>query len=153
MSEPSVSEPNESEAQQILSLCGGDRLRAFQMIESQLAVLVLRTQVMLSLSGIVITVTGFSGRAIAATSVLARTSVVAGLCLVMFAAAVAVGGVLRLRWLTQELGGETLPMLERVLAIRDRKSRFLSAALVLFVSGFSLYVFAVAQLLLAAGSP
>ena len=38
------------------------------MVERQLSVLVLRTQVMLSLSGIVITVTGFSGRAIAQTS-------------------------------------------------------------------------------------
>ena len=62
------------EARNILALCSGDRLRAFEMVQGQLAVLVLRTQVMLSLSGIVITVTGFSGRAIAATSMLARSS-------------------------------------------------------------------------------
>lgn len=138
-----------SEAKEILALAGGDRLKAFELVEKQLAVLVLRTQVMLSLSGIVITVTGFSGRNIAETSELARTTVVAGLFVVLAAAAVAVGGVLRLRWLTQELGGETLAMLERLLVIRDRKSRFLSAALALFVTGFSLYCFAVAQLLLA----
>lgn len=138
------------EAENILELCGGDRLRAFEMVQQQLAVLVLRTQVMLSLSGIVITVTGFSGRAIAQTSALARISVVAGLCLVLAAAAVAVVGVLRLRWITQELGGTPLEVLERGLAIRDRKSRFLGAALALFVTGFALYVLAVAQLLLAA---
>ena len=140
------------EAKEILELAGGDRLRAFDLVEKQLAVLVLRTQVMLSLSGIVITVTGFSGRNIAATSELARMTVVGGLFLVLAAAAVAVVGVLRLRWLTQELGGETPVMLERLLAIRDRKSRFLTTALALFVVGFSLYCFAVAQLLLAAGS-
>jgi hypothetical protein len=140
-----------TEAKEILELASGDRLRAFDLVEKQLAVLVLRTQVMLSLSGIVITVTGFSGRNIAATSLLARVTVVSGLFVVLAAAAVAVVGVLRLRWLTQELGGDTLAMLERMLSIRDRKSRFLSAALALFVIGFSLYCFAVAQLLLAAG--
>lgn len=139
------------EAKQILELAGGDRLRAFDLVEKQLAVLVLRTQVMLSLSGIVITVTGFSGRAIAETSLLARVTIVSGLFVVLAAAAVAVVGVLRLRWLTQELGGETLVMLERILAIRDRKSRFLRLALGLFVSGFSLYCSAVAQLLIATG--
>jgi hypothetical protein len=137
------------EAKNILELCSGDRLRAFEMVQSQLAVLVLRTQVMLSLSGIVITVTGFSGRAIAATGLLARGSVVVGLFLVLAAAAVAVVGVLRLRWMTQELDGETLAMLTRALEIRDRKSRFLSVALGLFVTGFALYCLAVAQLLIA----
>jgi hypothetical protein len=138
-----------TEAKNILELCSGDRLRAFEMVQAQLAVLVLRTQVMLSLSGIVITVTGFSGRAIAATSLLARGSIVLGLFIVLAAAAVAVVGVLRLRWMTQELDGETLDMLTRALAIRDRKSRFLSTALTLFVTGFALYCFAVAQLLIA----
>ena len=140
-----------SEAEKILELAGGDRLKAFELVEKQLSVLVLRTQVMLSLSGIVITVTGFSGRNIAETSLLARASVVSGLFVVLAAAAVAVTGVLRLRWLTQELGGEMLVMLARLLAIRDRKSRFLSLALGLFVTGFALYCFAVAQLLIAAG--
>jgi hypothetical protein len=119
------------------------------MVQAQLAVLVLRTQVMLSLSGIVITVTGFSGRAIAQTSALARGSVVLGLLLVLAAAAVAVGGVLRLRWMTQELGGEPVSILERGIAIRDRKSRYLAVALALFVVGFAAYCLAVAQLLLA----
>ncbi len=141
-----------TEAQRILELAAGDRLGAFRLVEAQLSVLVTRAQVMLSLSGIVITVTGFSGRAIAATSLLARLSVVSGLLVVLGAAAVAVGGVLQLRWLTQELGGEPLEMLERMLALRDRKSRFLSVAMALFVVGFSLYVLGVAQLLMLAGT-
>ena len=139
-----------SEAKNILALCGGDARAAFDLVERQLSVLVLRTQVMLSLSGIVITVTGFSGKAIAQTSPLARASIVSGLCVVLAAAAVAIAGVLRLRWMTQELGGEPLAVLERSLALRDRKSRFLTAALALFVIGFSLYCLAVAQLLIAA---
>lgn len=138
------------EAEQILNLAGGDALRAYELVERQLAVLVLRTQVMLSLSGIVITVTGFSGRAIAQTSLLARMSIAAGIFVVLAAAAVAIWGVLRLRWLTQTIEPDTLKMLTRGLEIRDAKSRFLGAALALFVVGFGLYCFAIAQLLLAA---
>ena len=41
-------------------------------------------------------------------------------------------------------------MLTRGIAIRDAKSRFLRAALILFIFGFSLYCFAIAQLLIAA---
>ena len=44
-------------------------------------------------------------------------------------------------------------MLENGIQIRDAKSRFLRAALLLFVVGFSLYCFAIAQLLIAARGP
>lgn len=140
-----------TEAERILKLCGGDPLRSFEMVQAQLSVLVLRTQVMLSLSGIVITVTGFSGRAIAETSLLARICIVSGLGIVLLAAAVSVYGVLRLRWLTQSIEDDTLATLTKGLEIRDGKARFLAIALTLFVVGFSLYCFAVAQLLAAAG--
>ena len=137
------------EAARILALCEKNQLRAFEIIQNQLGVLVLRTQVMLSLSGIVITVTGFSGKAIAETSSFARGSVVAGLFLVLAAAAFAVGGVLRLHWLTEALGDDVQATLVRGLEIRNQKSRFLATALTLFVIGFGAYCLGVAQLLLA----
>lgn len=140
----------EGEAERILRLAGGDGLRAFELVERQFAVLVMRTQVMLSLSGIVVTVTGFSGRAIAETSQLARASIATGIFLVLAAAAVAIAGVLRLQWLTQTIADDARATLVRGLAIRDAKSRLLRASVMLFLAGFSLYVFAIAQLLLAA---
>jgi lysylphosphatidylglycerol synthetase-like protein (DUF2156 family) len=138
------------EATRILALAEGNGYRAFEMLERQLSVLVLRTQVMLSLSGIVITVTGFSGRAIAETSELARISISAGIFVVLAAAVVAITGVLRLHWLTQELGPDILSTLVRSISIRDEKSRSLRWSLLLFTVGVSLYCFAIAQLLLAA---
>src|SRR4029079_13564791 len=87
------------EAQRILKLMGEPRL-AYDMVERQLAVLVVRTQVILSLSGIVITVTGFSGRAVAQVSFLARILITAGMFVVLAAAAVGVVGVLRVSWLS-----------------------------------------------------
>ncbi len=140
----------EEEADRILQLVGGDALRAFETVERQLGVLVLRTQVMLSLSGIVITVTGFSGRAIAETSQLARVSIASGILVVLASAAVAIAGVLRLTWMTRSIEADVRTTLINGLGIRDAKGRYLQAALGLFVVGFALYCFAIAQLLMAA---
>ena len=137
------------EAERIHKLTGGDTLKSYEMVERQLSVLVLRTQVVLSLSGIVITVTGFSGRAIAQTSDLARYCIASGILVVLASAATAIWGVLRLNWLTQEIEEDAIAMLTNGIQIRDAKSRFLRAALVLFIAGFSLYCFAIAQLLIA----
>ncbi len=148
MSERVASAARRDEVTRILALTKGNSERAFELVERQLSVLVLRTQVMLSLSGIVVTVTGFSGRAIAQTNELARVLVSAGIVIVLAAAATAIGGVLRLRWLTQELRDDITDTLGRMLEIRDAKSRFLSAALILFIVGFSCYCVAIAQMLI-----
>jgi hypothetical protein len=136
------------EAKALLRLAGSE-LEAYHMLERQLAVLVLRTQVLLSLSGIVITVTGFSGRAIAQTGALARGCISLGIVIVLAAAVTAIAGVLRLQWLSQLMGADALANIVRGIEIRNRKSRFLAVSLILFVTGFSFYVVAVAQLLLA----
>jgi hypothetical protein len=136
------------EAEQLLRVAGGE-LEAYHMLERQLGVLVLRTQVVLSLSGIVITVTGFSGRAIAETSELARGCIAAGIGVVLLAAVTAIFGVLRLRWLSQTLGPDALANVIAGLTVRNDKSRYLAAALVLFCIGFTFYVVAIVQLLLA----
>jgi len=68
---------------------------------------------------------------------------------VLAAAATAIGGVLRLRWLTQELSDDLAQTLARMLEIRDAKSRFLSAALLIFVVGFACYCVAIALMLVA----
>ena len=137
------------EVTRIMTLTRGDPVKAYELVQSQLSVLVLRTQVMLSLSGIVITVTGFSGRSIAQTSALARNLVASGILIVLGAAGVAIGGVLRLQWLTQQLTDDTEQTLVRMLDMRDQKSRYLSAALLLFMVGFACYCVSIALMLLA----
>jgi hypothetical protein len=108
---------------------------------------------MLSLSGIVITVTGFSGRAIAETSTMARFCIAAGILVVMASAIVDIWGVLRLKWLSQDIDDEPIVTLLRGLEVRDKKSHNLRMALIIFVVGFALYCVAIAQLLLAAHPP
>lgn len=137
------------EVKRILSLTRGDPVKAYELVQAQLSVLVLRTQVMLSLSGIVITVTGFSGRTIAQTSELARNLVASGILVVLGAAGVAIGGVLRLKWLTQQMTDDTEATLIRMLDLRDQKARYLNTALLLFMVGFGCYCVAIALMLMA----
>jgi hypothetical protein len=138
----------ESEAKAILHLAGGDLARALDVVERQHSVLVLRTQVMLSLSGIVVTVTGFSGRSIAQVGALAKVCITSGICMVLAAAVVAMLGVMRVRWLTQTLmGADPEAIVLRGLRQRDQKGASLRTATLLFVVGFALYCIAIAQLL------
>lgn len=137
------------EAQRILDGVGADRFAALQVLERQLGVLVLRTQVLLSLCGIVITVTGFSGRAIAQTGGFARLSISVGIFVVLAAAATAIVGVLRIKWLTQVATDDALETLVNAIGIRQQKSRYLAASQILFVAGFALYCAAIAQLLMS----
>jgi hypothetical protein len=145
-----ASGPHGDEARRIVALVGGDHRAAFGMVEAQLDVLALRTQVLLSLSGIVVTVTGFSGRAIAQTSAPARLLVSSGIIIVLAAALTAILGVLRVRWLTQLLADDPLDTVLAGLALRDVKSRRLIAAMALFGVGFACYCAAIALLLMSA---
>ncbi len=145
-----MSDARRSEAARILALTGGDAGRAFEVVERQLSVTVMRTQVLLSLSGIVITVTGFSGEAIARVGVLAKASISLGILLVLAAAVTVILGVLRVRWLTQVLADEPEETLRAALSVRDAKSESLARASWLFAAGFALYCVAIAQLLVNA---
>jgi hypothetical protein len=147
-----MSSARRREAEHILKMCLGDHMRAYQLVERQLSRLINRAQVMVSVSGIVVAVTGFSGRAIAQTNNLARFCVAGAVLVLVIASAMAVIGVLRLRWLSQEIDDEPVVTLLRGLEVRDRTAENLRRSIGLFVVGFTLYAAAVAQLLLATGS-
>jgi hypothetical protein len=144
-----TTDPQRREAARMLAL-GGSPRGAFDLLERQLGVLVLRTQVLLSLCGIVITVTGFSGRSIAQTGLFARAAICVGIVTVLASASVLVWGVLRLQWLTQIEEEEPAALVLAGLAIRDEKSVFLRQAALLFVAGFTCYVLAIADMLWSA---
>ncbi len=124
-----------------------------QRLEAQMNVLHGRTQVLLTLCGVVVTVTGFSGRIIAGTSLLAKVSIITGLALVLAAAAVGVFGVLPVKWLTQQPGHDPRGWLLNVLAYRDRKTGAYRWATALLLLGLAVYVASIALMLLAPGAP
>lgn len=146
--QPTPAEQREIEA--IVRHFGGaeGRARIYDFIDGQLNVLHTRAQSLIQIAGVVITVTGFSGRIIADTSKSAQTLIVSGVALVSIAAAIALMFVMPIRWLSSYLH---LPMEEWLLTAlrrRRKKNRAFRVASIIIVAGMILYVSAVAMMLL-----
>ena len=94
---------SKAEAARILSMCGNNLQEAMAVVERQFNTLHNRAQVLFSFCGIVITVTGFSGRLIAGTSDVAQALIVGGLMVVVGCAFYMFHSVMTLRWATQRL--------------------------------------------------
>ncbi|HTJ81713.1 MAG TPA: hypothetical protein VL400_08300 [Polyangiaceae bacterium] len=147
---PSSDSEEDIEVAHLLELYEGDAVKIMGRIEAQLSILASRAQTLLSLAGITITVTGFSGANIAKTGKLASTSIVLGLVLVLVSAAVTMNGILRVEWTTR-LGRGTLEQsIRRAIAVRDQKTRAYSLALKVLIVGLALYVTSVGLLLTSA---
>jgi hypothetical protein len=138
----------EEEADHLLALFGGDGARVFQLIQGQLTQLASRAQVLLQLAGLTITVTGFSGANIARSGTLAAILVVSGLVIVLVAASLSMGGILRVRWVTQLAPCPARDAIIAALEMRDRKTRAFSRSLALLIVGLALYIGSVSMLLL-----
>lgn len=140
----------EQEFDRIMQVYGKqDPLDALNLLERQLNTLSQRAQMLLGLCGIVITVTGFSGRIIAGTNRVAQIFIVSGVSITLIAAALVVGGVMRLHWISQQPPQSDLPQLVRTtLAYRDRKMRYYHLAVYVLLLGLTCYVIAIAIMLL-----
>ena len=136
------------EADRILALYGDDLPAVMTMLERQFVVLHNRAQVLLTLCGIVISTTGFSGRIIAGTNALAQVLIVGGVALVLLSAAIVVWGVLHLRWLTMQVGADTRPWLLTSLVYRDKKTNAYRVGITVMLVGLTLYVGAIAVMLM-----
>ena len=139
----------DAEADRILRYYGGDALpEIMAMLERQFVVLHNRAQVLLGLCGIVVTTTGFSGRLVAGTNAAAQWLIIAGVALVLGAAAVVVWGVLHLYWLTMQPGESTREWLLTSLAYRDKKTRAYRIGISLLLVGLTVYAAALSIMLL-----
>lgn len=139
----------EQEADRVLHHFGPEALPEMMvMLERQFVTLHNRAQVTLTLCGIIISTTGFSGRNIAGTSPAAQTLIIAGVVLILLSAGTVVWGVLHLRWLTMQLGDTTRAWLLQSLQYRDRKTNSYRVGVVLLLVGLALYVGAITLMLM-----
>ncbi len=139
------------EARAILGVTASAR-EALSIVESQLNVLYTRAQVLVSLAGVMVTVTGFSGRIIAGTDGRAQALLIVGLVLVLLAAMWVFATVMTIRWVTGSLTGDTEADLAGLLRRRNRKTRaYMVGGFILFV-GLALYVWAIAIMLANPGA-
>ena len=136
------------EANNILSLTKNDLLKALELLEKQLNTLHLRAQVLMSLAGIVLTVTGFSGRLIAATSLISQILVIFGLATVLTSAVWVFSQVMRIKWVTTCLAENAAESLEKIIERRNRKTKAYSRGGVILCTGLLFYAVAFAMMLL-----
>lgn len=118
---------------------GDDQSRLFSILIGHFDVLQNRSQMLLSLIAICLTITGFSGPQIAQSGTGAKVMLALGLCFVLGAALVLVMGPLQLRWGTQRradaVNDSLIGLIERRNA-RTRKYHVASAILVVGLSGY-----------------
>jgi hypothetical protein len=139
--------PNE-EAARINALVRDEAARAVAIVEAQLNVLHVRAQVLLSLAGVVITVTGFSGRLIAGTSEVAQGFLVSGLAVVLASAIWVFTRVMHIHWVTLDLTDDFARSLETMIQRRNRKTRAYAWGGIILCAGLILYCVSISLMLL-----
>ena len=137
----------EQEARAILKLVDGDLSRAVQILQRQLDVLYTRAQVLTGLAGMVVTVTGFSGRLIAATNRPAQVLVITGLAVVLLSAFFVIRRVMKIRWVTSDLCDDGAATVARVLRRRDEKVAAIRSGGLMLFFGLLCYFIAFALML------
>lgn len=138
----------DQEIARILGEYDGKLPDIMSMLERQFTVLHNRAQVLLTLCGIVISTTGFSGRIVAGTNETAQILVVSGVGLILLAAIVCSWGVLHLRWLTLQKGDDIRAWLRASLRYRNIKTRSYRIAVIIMLFGLTTYCGALAIMLL-----
>jgi hypothetical protein len=136
---------SESEAREMLALHGGGRealARSLDLLSRQFLVIQSRSQLLLTLATITLTITGFSGPRMAESGPGARLGLVLGLVFVLAAVTLLLAN-LRIRWLTQFLGEDPQRSLVAVLRYRNAKTRWYLAQIILLVIGLGCYVGAI----------
>jgi hypothetical protein len=140
-----------AEAARLLGMFGGaDGLpRAIDVVQRQFATIQTRTQLLLTLATITLTITGFSGPKMIESGLFTRVGMATGLVFVLAAVLIMLLS-LRVRWLTQFDHPDLVERLAQMIAHRDRKTRRYMLELGLLAIGLASYVAAVIGYLIAA---
>ncbi len=140
----------EEEASRLLDLFTGERRlgEAIEFMRHHFDVIQARSQLLLTLATLALTITGFSGPKIAQTNLFARYSMALGIVFVLSAVVILLLGGLRIRWTTQFLGDDSRETLVRIIRYRNHKTRLYFVELGLLVIGLSAYVASVVTYLL-----
>ncbi len=140
-SAPDLHETPESEAQQLLAQQGERGIQgAIDTLMQQFQVLQTRAQIMLTITTLALTITGFSGPKIAAAGLFARTSMVLGILLVLASTLLILGGSLRIQWVTQFKADDDHSLVVSILRYRNAKTKLFFAEICLLVAGLACYV-------------
>ncbi|RMD78604.1 MAG: hypothetical protein D6820_09660 [Lentisphaerae bacterium] len=133
----------EEEAHYIAQICDGEFARELEFLKDCFNLLHNRAQLLLSLITLCLTITGFSGPRIAASSAPARYCLIAGIILVLIAAVILVLGPLQIRWITATRSGDETQTIIELLRRRNWRTRLFVIGADVLLLGLSFYVCAV----------
>ena len=144
MSSPTPQE----ETRALLDLHQGDTVSALRFVQGQMDTIYGRSQALIGLASVTLTVTGFSGRLIAGTNLAAQVFLIAGLAVVLSSALYLVLRVLPIRWITKDLVKSPEHTLCQAIRRRDEKTSAIHRGGLVLLLGLFLYLIAVAIMLL-----
>ncbi len=131
----------EEEVAYLLKIHGKDNhSKVFDVVVKQFDVLQNRAQLLLGLITITLTITGFSGPKIAASSLFSKVCIIYGLTFVLLSAVLILMGPLQLRWGTSRCADSISESLAHLIDRRNQRTQRYHWASALLVVGLSGYV-------------
>ena len=113
------------------------------LLSGQLSVLKTQASLLMGLAGLTVTVTGFSGHHMVRAGPLAWIPMVAGIFAILLSVLVTLRVLLKVRWVTQDLGPDLCQSVELTIRRRDRQQRGLQWAGAFVACGLFGYLSAV----------
>ena len=140
------------EVRHLLRLFKDQPVALVQYLGHQIATVKTYAQVLIGLSGLTVTVTGFSGAHMIRSGSLSASLMVGGIALVMVGLVICIRTITRLHWVSQDLRDDLEETLGIVLQRRNRHQRALSVAAVFVAGGLACYLASVTVAALVAGN-
>mgnify|MGYP000863687011 FL=1 len=128
----------------------GSEAEVWKSLQQQFGIVTQRTQMVFGVGALAISVAGFSGHRLAAAGPFSGLTLMAGLLCILAGLFVALYGVVRVRWMSSLRGDTVEASFLRLLAVRNRKTRYFLWSLKLVIVGLVLYVAALGWFLFRA---
>jgi hypothetical protein len=128
---------------------GEDYSKLFGSVKESFALLQTRSQMLLGLATICLTITGFSGPRMAQSNAFSRFFIGFGLSFVLAAVVAVVAGPLRLQWMTAWKADTLDETLTENIRRRDSKTRLYKIATALLLTGLTGYLLSLIFFLIA----
>lgn len=129
----------QAEAQSLLDQYQNSIKEVTALLTQQFIIIQSRNQLLLTLSTMTLTITGFSGPTIAQSSIPSLTLLSLGLLFIIAATVLLLGSGLKLKWITQFEGKTPLETVTQIIEYRDQKSEAYQWQLRLMMIGLSFY--------------
>jgi hypothetical protein len=131
------------EAQRLCRLFEGEPTQLVIFLSGQLSVLKSQAQMIMGLSGLIVTVTGFSGHHMVRGGTASTAAMITGIVFVLLGVMITLRTLGKLRWVTQDLSEDLSMTAQAVILRRDAEQSALGRAGVLVGLGLAAYLVAV----------